>query len=457
MEGTTRARHARLIAVLAVMVALSPTCPRATAATCDSTYRIDLVAETEDLAVQALLTSPEVVCGGSFGVGYDPSALLALSVDPLEALQALRGGDGPQFLSVKLQVETDGCSFEDGLTVEWLNGVPIRREDALPAVTREPILRFNFRQSPEGLHGGTTILDPTGCLSEGGATVPIALTIWPEGEPRSMSVQPCTRPAILQIPCDLTLTAIRSERTRFLQRVLMRTEEPVYAGTFGMGYDASVLRVESAVFGSDLEVLNGWTGPELFVVDTEAKPAFCEGRWSGGIACGWINNMNTPPDPIPPGDEIELLRVQFRAAEGTLAGQSSPVDIVDCLLTGLREDPFPVTISLLDHPIVPCVFGTSIEIPGIVEFARGDANADGRVDIGDAVTDLSCLFTWTRCPSCMDALDVNDNGLAELSDAIYLLSHLFVSGPPPAAPFPGCGLDATDDELICEEGPTGCP
>lgn len=459
MDQTTRSRPARPIVIFVAVAALGgiSALPAAAGAACDSSYMIQLVAEADALAVQALVTSPEVVCGGSFGIGYDPSVVLPLAAEPLDALQAVRGGDGPQFLDVKLQVEGNGSPFKGGLTVRWLNSVPIRRNDAMPAGTRVPILRFTFRQSPSGLQGGTAIFDPTDTLSDGSAMVPVSLSIWPEVEPRSLTVRPCTRPVVVEIPCDFKMTAVRSTKTRFLQRVLMRATEPVYAGTFGIGYDSRVLRVESAVFGADIDGLNEGTGPELFIIDTEANPALCEGRWNRGIVCGWINNMNTPPQPIPPADVIETLRIQFRAQEGAVPGDSSPVDIVNCLLTGLREDPISVAISLLDRPVVPCVVGSRIEIPGPVRFVRADSNADGRVDIADAVTDLTCLFTWSRCPTCMDVIDVNDNGLVELSDPIYLLSHLFGSGPRPTPPFPTCGYDATEDALLCEEGPTGCP
>lgn len=45
---------------------------------------------------------------------------------------------------------------------------------------------------------------------------------------------------------------------------------------------------------------------------------------------------------------------------------------------------------------------------------------------------------------------MNDDGSLDISDTIYLLNYLFVSGPPPAAPGPqNCGPDPTDDALDC--------
>ena len=50
----------------------------------------------------------------------------------------------------------------------------------------------------------------------------------------------------------------------------------------------------------------------------------------------------------------------------------------------------------------------------------------------------------------------NDDGLVDISDAIYLLTSLFSMGPDPEPPFPGCGGDPTGDGLDCASFPL-CP
>jgi len=77
-------------------------------------------------------------------------------------------------------------------------------------------------------------------------------------------------------------------------------------------------------------------------------------------------------------------------------------------------------------------------------------NADGILNIGDPITTLGYLYLGT--PSalvCAKAADADDSGTLILTDAIYLLSYLFLGGGPPVAPFPGCGLDNTADNLGC--------
>jgi hypothetical protein len=83
-------------------------------------------------------------------------------------------------------------------------------------------------------------------------------------------------------------------------------------------------------------------------------------------------------------------------------------------------------------------------------FTRGDANADGEVDIGDAVTVLFYLSSQGDAPPCLDALDADDSGQVGLDDAIDLLNFLFLNGQGPAAPFPDPGLDpTTGDPYTC--------
>ena len=86
-------------------------------------------------------------------------------------------------------------------------------------------------------------------------------------------------------------------------------------------------------------------------------------------------------------------------------------------------------------------------------FVRGNANGDSKVDIADTIWLVNFLFRNGATPPCLDAADVNDNELVELSDALFLLAYFF-GGPavqhgfpsiPPPAPFPDCGKDPSGD------------
>ena len=125
---------------------------------------------------------------------------------------------------------------------------------------------------------------------------------------------------------------------------------------------------------------------------------------------------------------------------------------------------------------------------GCRAFIRGDANVDSRVDVSDPVAILNFLFLGTSSLRCLDAADVDGDGRLsqfvgaaelfceyfgpgdircvhrapdgpipesdlELTDAIYLLNHLFLGGPPPAFPYPDCGVVPV---LGCKASPKNC-
>lgn len=62
---------------------------------------------------------------------------------------------------------------------------------------------------------------------------------------------------------------------------------------------------------------------------------------------------------------------------------------------------------------------------------RGNPNADGLIDLGDAIYILNYLFKSGPNPCPVEAGDVNCDGLVDLGDAIFLLNYLFKGGPAP--------------------------
>ncbi len=83
-------------------------------------------------------------------------------------------------------------------------------------------------------------------------------------------------------------------------------------------------------------------------------------------------------------------------------------------------------------------------------FLRGDSNADGKLDISDAITTLGALFLGDPEITCEDAMDSNDDGQLDISDPIGLLGHLFLGDPSElSAPGKKCGPDLTQDALGC--------
>ena len=88
-----------------------------------------------------------------------------------------------------------------------------------------------------------------------------------------------------------------------------------------------------------------------------------------------------------------------------------------------------------------------------VLFRRSDANADGQSNLSDAVFVLRFLFISGPEPLCLKSGDIDDNGRLQVTDAIYLLNFLFLAGQSPLNPFPDCGSDSTIDAMTCDVYP----
>jgi hypothetical protein len=86
---------------------------------------------------------------------------------------------------------------------------------------------------------------------------------------------------------------------------------------------------------------------------------------------------------------------------------------------------------------------------GPPRFIRGDCETTGTLDLSDAVFLLRHLYLGGTGPGCLDACDGDDSGALDITDAIAILSHLFLGGPPPPAPFPDPGPDPTPDAIGC--------
>jgi hypothetical protein len=100
--------------------------------------------------------------------------------------------------------------------------------------------------------------------------------------------------------------------------------------------------------------------------------------------------------------------------------------------------------------------------PAIGPFVRGDCRGEG-VEVAvmdDALFLLDHLFLEGPPPPCLAACDANGDGriFTGVSDVIYVLNFHFRDGAPPRSPFPDCQVGTTDDlSHGCEMPPESCP
>jgi len=67
-------------------------------------------------------------------------------------------------------------------------------------------------------------------------------------------------------------------------------------------------------------------------------------------------------------------------------------------------------------------------------YICGDANANGAVNVADAVYIVSYIFREGPLPTPFDAGDANCDGNVNVGDAVYIVNYIFREGPPPCCP-----------------------
>lgn len=137
--------------------------------------------------------------------------------------------------------------------------------------------------------------------------------------------------------------------------------------------------------------------------------------------------------PVYPGDEELTLDVMIDGVPHLL---TSGVVISD----GPASD---ILISVAENGFycfdyVLTIFAQQSASPATA-FVRGDCNANGNVDLSDAIASLSVLFVGAATPDCVDACDCNGDNTHNVADPVYALSYLFTAGGAMPPPFPTCG------------------
>jgi hypothetical protein len=153
---------------------------------------------------------------------------------------------------------------------------------------------------------------------------------------------------------------------------------------------------------------------------------------------------------LPPSESQRIAHLVFECSPDAPQGGSTLVELRNGVGPIQSFNVFAIERDGFANGILPVLKSSTTSIVNGTPpqaFLRGDIDANGRVDLSDAIGILGYLFLGGTVPRCMDAVDVDDSGGVNLADAISLLSYLFLGGAPPTVPFPSLGLDPTDDQL----------
>lgn len=159
---------------------------------------------------------------------------------------------------------------------------------------------------------------------------------------------------------------------------------------------------------------------------------------------------------IPAGEALLLGHLQFDVSQNLNEGdvlvlrfESIPESFG---LAGIGNE-----LAIAESPALEPE-GTSLHVPVVHRddlFLRGDVDRDSDVDFADAISLVQWICAGVGdAPSCLDAVDANDDGFVDVADAISLFHAVFGLGTsessPIAAPYPYEGVDpTTSDSFEC--------
>ncbi|MEE2889770.1 MAG: dockerin type I repeat-containing protein [Planctomycetota bacterium] len=165
--------------------------------------------------------------------------------------------------------------------------------------------------------------------------------------------------------------------------------------------------------------------------------------------------QTAPPTYFPQ----EIGRFEFFAPEDVECFQCYPVQFCDNI-NGNGNVSLSNKVVIENESITPVDFNDGqVCVPAYALFIRGDVNNDGIVDVGDPIYLLNYLFINGPALPCPDASDADNDGLVNITDTVYLVFYVFGIGVAPPYPFPDCGLESFPDldDLDCIVASPACP
>jgi hypothetical protein len=132
----------------------------------------------------------------------------------------------------------------------------------------------------------------------------------------------------------------------------------------------------------------------------------------------WLLIENAPWLEVDKTSGTNPDQITFSLRDSAYSGGvwSTPVEILDI---GAVNSPIYVHVSL------------TVEGEGCCTVP-GDINQSGIYDIGDAVYVIAHIFKGGPPPSCDEAADANNDCQYNITDAVHIVNHVFKGGSPPS-------------------------
>ncbi len=209
--------------------------------------------------------------------------------------------------------------------------------------------------------------------------------------------------------------------------------------SFGICLDDTEIVVDSAALGSTTQTIRLGDPPDFEQINIEP------GGWTMGVViCFFACAI------LPQGTDYELAVADY----SVLAGVGSNIPVCPCSTIG--QPPINAVVVINGISVPPVKICGNVQVQPLIPFVRADTNADTFLDLSDAIWILNHLFQGGPAFNCNGANDANGDGSLDTADPIYIILYYFAGGVAPPAPFPTCGFLANQSLGDCVVFP-GCP
>ncbi|MCP4568571.1 MAG: S8 family serine peptidase [FCB group bacterium] len=134
---------------------------------------------------------------------------------------------------------------------------------------------------------------------------------------------------------------------------------------------------------------------------------------------GAVVRLVATGDPLAPG-QGSILRFFFSTDPSELDWSS--------LIDTTTVDDFDLDLASDFVTYIPAFSAGLVAVHNVM---RGDANADGSLNVGDPVFIINNVFKGGPLPDPFGAGDVNVDDEINVGDVVYLINYIFKNGPPP--------------------------
>ncbi|MDE0959561.1 MAG: hypothetical protein OSB09_02150 [Planctomycetota bacterium] len=215
--------------------------------------------------------------------------------------------------------------------------------------------------------------------------------------------------------------------------------------SMGLGHDSALLEATSVTLAGPVAALDGGNGPD-----------FAESSiYIDGITVGCVYSF-VGAETISYTSASTVVQAAYSTVAGALTGDTDGATTT-LNWTGGLGSPNVTNVMVVGGASSPAETqdgSITLVAASVTAYLRSDANADGRNDVSDAIWMLTDLFLGGPHLDCNGASDANGDGGFDVADPTFVIQYQFLEGPAPSAPYPSCGTTAGQEPADCTTYPS---